>query len=121
MAVQVGKARKRFGVAYPALYADSSNANANTFNCIQRAHQNTVAEAAPAHYALLITAALVAGGHQQKAVAACGALWLVGRILYFIGYSTGTPSNRMRGAFANFGSLGLLVIVAKAACALLRG
>lgn len=116
MAVQVGKARKRYGIAYPALYAPPGG-DGDVFNCIQRAHQNTVCEAAPAHFALLIVAGLV----RPKEAALAGAVWLAGRIMYFQGYRTGTPSNRMRGAFGNFGSLGLLVIVAKAACALLRG
>lgn len=117
MAVQVGKARKRYGVAYPALYAPGTDANAQVFNCIQRAHQNTACEAAPAFYALLLVAGLV----RPKEAAAAGAVFLVGRVLYFKGYSTGEPKARMRGAFANFGTLGLLVIVSKAACALLRG
>lgn len=36
----------RFGVEYPALYADDKNcpneANRKTFNCVQRAHQNSL-------------------------------------------------------------------------------
>jgi glutathione S-transferase len=116
MAVQVGKARKRYGVAYPALYAPPGG-DGDVFNCIQRAHQNTACEAAPAHYALLLLAGLV----RPREAAAAGAVWAAGRVAYFTGYATGVPRARMRGAFGNFGTLGLLVIVAKAACALLRG
>ena len=32
----VGKARKRFGVKYPALYAPESNEHGKEFNCVQR-------------------------------------------------------------------------------------
>ena len=42
MAVKVSQARKKFAVRYPALYADSSNKDANAFNCVQRGHQNSL-------------------------------------------------------------------------------
>ncbi len=42
MSVKVSQARKKFGVRYPALYADSSNKDADAFNCVQRGHQNSL-------------------------------------------------------------------------------
>lgn len=114
MAVQVGKARKRFGVAYPNLYAPAGG-EGDRFNCIQRGHQNTI-EALPSHLALLIVAGLV----RPVPAAAAGLVWCLGRIAYFSGYATGTPSARSRGAFGHLGSLALLVIVSRSACALLR-
>ena len=36
MAVGVSKARKRYGVKYPAIYAADGAPNAKEFNCIQR-------------------------------------------------------------------------------------
>lgn len=86
------------------------------FNCVQRGHQNTL-EALPSHYALL----LAAGSTRPVPAAVAGAVFLAGRILYFQGYATGVPAARARGAFSHLGSLALLVITARSACALLRG
>ena len=35
-------ARKKFGIKYPQMYAEQSDKNANSFNCVQRAHQNVL-------------------------------------------------------------------------------
>jgi glutathione S-transferase len=114
MAVQVGKARKRYGVAYPNLYAPPGG-DGDRFNCIQRGHQNTL-EATPSHFTLMI----VAGLTRPVPAAVAGAIFLAGRIAYFTGYATGVPSARARGAFGHLGSLALLIITARSACALLR-
>lgn len=50
----------RYGVKYPALYADSSNPNANAFNCVQRGHQNTL-EGYPLFLALLFASSIQVG------------------------------------------------------------
>jgi glutathione S-transferase len=34
--------RCRYNVKYPALYADKGTPNADAFNCVQRAHQNSL-------------------------------------------------------------------------------
>ncbi|CAN0068238.1 unnamed protein product, partial [Ectocarpus sp. 12 AP-2014] len=40
--VGVGMARKKYGIKYPQMYAEQSDANAVVFNCYQRAHQNVL-------------------------------------------------------------------------------
>lgn len=39
---QVAFARREYGVAYPAMYAEGDSEGARTFNCVQRAHQNAL-------------------------------------------------------------------------------
>ncbi|CAL4124967.1 unnamed protein product [Meganyctiphanes norvegica] len=96
MAMQVGGARKKFGVKYPTMYsADNDN-----FNCYQRAHQNTL-EAFPLFLAML----LVGGLHSPCFSAAMGAVWCVSRVLYAKGYYTGDPEKRVPGAIGSFISL----------------
>ncbi|KAI3435900.1 hypothetical protein D9Q98_001958 [Chlorella vulgaris] len=108
MSLKVGQARKKFGVKYPALYEDATKPNAKAFNCVQRAHQNSL-ENLPSFYALL----LVAGIRYPVSASIAGAVALVGRIAYFIGYSTGEPSARTRGAFTHLGVIALAGMVAR--------
>jgi len=103
MAVRVGNARKKYGVSYPTMYADATNANANIFNCIQRGHQNSL-EGFP----VFLGSLLVAGVKYPVAASCFGLVWIAGRILYFQGYSTGNPKARLRGNWGHIGELGLL-------------
>ena len=124
MAVNVGMARKRYGIPYPTAYAvagtprhygpeksgksDSNKKNviseeeAYKFNCMQRGHMNMV-ENAPFIIALLLSNWLTFPLYS----AACGLIWIVGRVLYFNGYSS-SPDGRIAGVFAYIGVLGLL-------------
>lgn len=52
-AIRVFIARKTYKVAYPQVYAGGNSAEAVTFDCIQRSHQNTL-EYAPALTALVV-------------------------------------------------------------------
>ncbi|KAF6171426.1 hypothetical protein GIB67_009567 [Kingdonia uniflora] len=92
MAFKVGKARKKYNVFYPILYAlESNNKDAKLFNCVQREHQNSL-EMMPNFYALLVL-----GGLKHPEVSAgLGLVYTVGRYFYFKGYSTGDPNNRMK-------------------------
>jgi len=96
MGFNVVKARKKFGVSYPTMYSDKDP----MFNCVQRAHQNTL-EIYPV---FLVTMFL--GGLQYPLVCAiAGVLWIVSKVVYAKGYYTGDPSRRNRGAFGYIGLL----------------
>ncbi|PRP87380.1 hypothetical protein PROFUN_01642 [Planoprotostelium fungivorum] len=99
LGVQVGGARKKFGVDYPKMYDDSKP----HFNCFQRAHQNTL-EAAPTFLFLLL-----AGGLSFPIISAiAGFVFTAGRVAYATGYQTGEPKQRTKGAFGYIGLLTLL-------------
>ncbi|KFM81199.1 Microsomal glutathione S-transferase 3, partial [Stegodyphus mimosarum] len=97
--IKVSQARKKFGIKYPIMYSDSNN----VFNCIQRAHGNFL-ENYPQFLFLLVTGGL----SYPKLSAGAGIVYLLGRIVYALGYSTGDPQKRMRGMFMHLGLLTLL-------------
>ena len=82
---QVSLARKKFGVEYPTLYAESSHKSAKAFNCVQRAHQQTLEWLAPV-MCLTASNGLV---FPLAAAVSCG-VWTVGKLLYIQGYSSVT-------------------------------
>jgi glutathione S-transferase len=114
MAMQVGSARRKYKVPYPTMYAlDSENKQAKLFNCVQRGHQNSL-EFMPTFFGLL----LIGGLQFPIAAAILGAIYNVGRFLYFQGYATGTVEARhARGGRLHWLALTGL-IVCSIACAL---
>ncbi|KAI0699356.1 membrane-associated proteins in eicosanoid and glutathione metabolism [Cerioporus squamosus] len=108
--IKVSRARKAAKVDYPQVYADKAEAAANkaalAFNCTQRAHQNTL-EVLP----VVLTGTLISGLKYPIAAAALSGVWVLARVFYTIGYSTGDPKKRnMLGAGA-IGSLGLMGLI----------
>jgi len=120
MAIGVMGARKKFNVKYPDLYATTENCKdekaRNNFNCVQRAHQNSL-ENQPIFLALLLTAGL----KHPITAASAGALYLLGKIFYFRGYSTGDPQKRMQGGLSYIGLFTLVGVVGKMAFDAIRG
>jgi len=98
MGVGVMKARKRYNIEYPKLYASDSDANGKAFNCVQRGHQNTLEN----YPQFLLMLGL--GSIKYPLISSIGgAIWLLGRLAYFHGYSSGRPEKRQYGSFAYIG------------------
>lgn len=106
--ILVGVARKRAGIAYPQMYAEQTECKSNPaalqFNCTQRAHQNTL-ESAP----VFVLGTIVTGLKYPVVAAALGSGFIVGRVIYTLGYKTGNPDKRAPGfLIGNLSSIGLL-------------
>ncbi|KAM3932872.1 glutathione S-transferase 3, mitochondrial-like [Leptodactylus fuscus] len=111
LGINVGKARKKYGVKYPQMYSDKEN----VFNCIQRAHQNTL-EVYPAW----LIFQLIAGLAFPLSASVLGAIWVTSRFSYAHGYYTGDPAKRMKGAYGYIGLFGVLILSLTAALQLLH-
>ncbi|KIM70371.1 hypothetical protein SCLCIDRAFT_19262 [Scleroderma citrinum Foug A] len=101
-------ARKHAAIKYPQMYAEQeeckSNPAALRFNCTQRAHQNTL-EAVP----IFILGTIITGLKYPCVATALGSGFVVGRVIYTLGYRTGKPGRRVPGLWiGNIASLGLL-------------
>ncbi|KAK4053084.1 hypothetical protein OIV83_001819 [Microbotryomycetes sp. JL201] len=114
--MNVSTHRKRAGVKYPTVYASDELAekslDAKKFNCAQRAHGNTLENLPTFLFNLLFV-----GLTYPRAATALGATWLVGRVLYTIGYTSGVPAKRnsnggMLHALAHVGLLGTSFYIA---------
>lgn len=104
------KARDKYGVKYPALYASEGDGvtkdDALKFNCIQRAHQNCL-ENLPSFLSLLVTA----GYQYPRAASAAGVVYLVEKWMYFDGYSSDDPQKRRQRVIEDIGLFHLIVMI----------
>ncbi|KAK1926236.1 hypothetical protein DB88DRAFT_155646 [Papiliotrema laurentii] len=120
--ILVMKARKESGVAYPNLYATDAEAKADPkkhrFNCVQRANQNSLE-----NVTFVLPLSLFFGLFHPKLATAFTLTYIVGRIGYTLGYSSGQPDkrNNMISRVQYIGLFGLLIgtinVSAKAAIA----
>lgn len=95
MALMVGKARSKYGVKYPTLY--EAGDKPSMFNCIQRAHQNSL-EWNPSFLAFLLL-----GGVSCPYTCACaGLLYNAGRVAYARGYYETNPHKGLWGLYGLF-------------------
>lgn len=86
---KIGGLRKSLGIKYPLMYSEKHP----EFNCAQRVHQNTL-ENIPF---FLVT--LLLGGLRHPCLAGgFGGVFLVGRVIYSLGYYSGQPEKRIPGA-----------------------
>ena len=80
--------------------------NKKEFDCVQRAHQNTL-EVAPSVASSTMMVGLM---HPITSAALCG-IWSLGRVVYVLGYGTGNPANRRTGGLiAHLGDIPLFVM-----------
>ncbi|GAA6096005.1 microsomal glutathione S-transferase 3b [Tachysurus ichikawai] len=110
LGVNVGRARKKYDVKYPTMYSTKDD----VFNCIQRAHQNTL-EVYPQWLVFQTIAAIV----YPTAASVLGVIWVTSRFSYAWGYYTGNPAKRMNGAYGYIGLFGVIILSLSVALQLL--
>lgn len=89
--VQVGKARKKYNVQPPAMYAPDGHEDGPKFNAIQRVHQNFLET-----WASFDLMMVVVGLSQPTVAWVCGVIWMIGRLIFWYGY-TQAPEKRKIG------------------------
>ncbi|KAJ7216530.1 hypothetical protein GGX14DRAFT_605069 [Mycena pura] len=88
--IAVSRNRRSAGIEYPRLYAEKAEMTASPaavkFNCVQRAHQNTLENIPQVTVVLGLR-------HPTLAASALG-VWVISRVAYTLGYASGEPSMR---------------------------
>jgi len=110
--LKVGIARDEFKIPYPQMYTSDNVA----FNCVLRAHQNTME-----NYPQFLLMLMIGGLEMPYFCSLGGWIWIFGRIMYAKGYYTGDPNKRARGNMSVIGMVMLLAATAKFAIKHLRG
>lgn len=83
----MGLARDEYKVPYPQMYSTENMA----FNCVQRAHQNTLE-----NYPQFLLALMIGGLEMPYFCTLGGWIWIMGRVCYARGYYTGDPQRRYK-------------------------
>jgi len=96
----VSKARRRYGIKYPNLYAPIGHKFEEKFNCIQRAHQNTL-EFIP----LTLTLGVVTSFFHPLLSASFLTIFAVSRVIYSIGYTKSIKNRRIGFIMSAFGGI----------------
>jgi glutathione S-transferase len=97
--IKVNHARMRFGVAWPAMYAPTGHKHEVQFNCFQRAHQFLLEYRGQFYVALLVPTL----GPFPFLAFVLGSVYVLGRVVFCLGYHTGNPKNKELGDFSYFG------------------
>ncbi|KAK1439278.1 hypothetical protein QVD17_05094 [Tagetes erecta] len=107
MQIQVGKARKKYNVSFPILYAtEADSKDFKIYNCVQRGHQNSL-ELLPMFFILLV----LGGLKHPITCSLLGVGYIVCRYFYFTGYASGDPKRRLPiGKYSNLAMLGLVIV-----------
>lgn len=107
--VLVARYRRAADIKYPQMYAEKAEVEKSVaalkFNCMQRAHQNTL-ESIPTVYLGTILTAL----QFPKIAAFLITFWSVNRVIYTQGYITGDPAKRTRGGLGLVCQVALLLL-----------
>nr|XP_023698261.1 microsomal glutathione S-transferase 3-like [Paramormyrops kingsleyae] len=111
LAIKVGAARKKYDIKYPTMYSEKEQ----IFNCIQRAHQNTLEV-----YPQWLIFQTIAGLVYPMTASVLGVIWVTSRFSYAWGYYTGNPVKRMNGAYGYVGFFGVVILSIAVALQLLR-
>lgn len=93
-AFKLAKARKEYDVKYPTMY---ENKEPSKFNCVQRAHQNSL-EWNPGFLSFLFLSGLTT----PIISTAAGLLYNIGRVYYAKGYYEGSAHKGLWGLYGLF-------------------
>ncbi|KAK0254337.1 hypothetical protein LTS09_010763 [Friedmanniomyces endolithicus] len=118
--LRIGSYRKQAGLGYPKAFADSSDMSAADsadkkkkmylFNCAKRAEDNF-----HENHASVMAAMLLAGVQYPLTTTGLSVVWMVGRLVYALGYTRTDKSKgegRLAGSFFWFAQLGLFGLTA---------